>query len=46
MLAESETEFVVEALGIGLTFQRDTDGVVTGLILDGMGQELAGQKVR
>ena len=46
MLAESETEFFVELLGIGLTFQRDTDGVVTGLILEGMGQTLPGQKVR
>ena len=46
MFAESETEFFLRVVDAQVTFERDTHGVVTGLILHQAGANQPGRKVR
>lgn len=46
LLAESETEFFASAVDAEVTFQRDEEGQVIGLIVHQEGQEMVGRKVR
>ena len=46
IFAESETEFFYRVVDAQITFQRDADGVVTGLTLHQAGQNVPGRKIR
>ncbi|MCG8457302.1 MAG: DUF3471 domain-containing protein, partial [Holophagales bacterium] len=43
---ESETVFFLRAVDARITFQRDRDGVVTGLVLHQGGRDMPGRKIR
>jgi CubicO group peptidase (beta-lactamase class C family) len=46
MFAESEREFFLRDVDAQVTFERDANGVVTGLVLHQGGQNIPGRKVR
>jgi serine-type D-Ala-D-Ala carboxypeptidase/endopeptidase len=46
LFAESETEFFVRRANLQITFERDDDGEVTGLVLHAGGQDMPGRKVQ
>lgn len=46
IFAESETEFFYRVVDAQITFERDENGIVTGMVLYQAGQNFPGQKVR
>jgi hypothetical protein len=44
--AESETDFFLKEIDAQITFARDTQGAVTGLVLHQGGQNSPGKKVK
>lgn len=45
LIPESETKFLVKEFGGALTFERDKEGKVTGLLLQAEGQSIPGRKL-
>ena len=48
LIAQSETEFFLRVPGanISISFEREADGTVTGLVVHRMGRDMPGRKVR
>ena len=46
LFAESETEFFFKAVDAQISFVRDAQGVVTGLVLHQNGNDLAARRIR
>lgn len=46
LIPEAENKFFVKAVNATLTFQRDPQGVVTGLLLQQSGRDVPGKKIK
>jgi hypothetical protein len=46
VFAESETEFALRVVDARITFRRNADGAVEGLVLHQAGRDVPGRKVR